>query len=395
MSLERNNIEKSKTRLKAWWNNEETDRPCIGFDYPFYNKTISSISELMEFYISFCLAKNPDGIEQCIKRFEDLKEKIYSGGDNFYSYRPNYGAGATAAVLGIEPEYRKGSDKYGYMAETVWYQGEISIDDLIPYLNEVYLDESNKWYKRFLRVTEYAAKKAKDKYNIAILDIGGVLDVLSSLVGPQKLILAMRKKPEIIEKACSLLLEIMLELYDDLQSIIDKYCDGSNSWINIWCPTHYYPVQCDFAAMLNPRWFKRFALPFIKRQAEHLDHAIYHLDGENQLVHLDDLLALDCIDGIQWVPGAGKEITASMKWMPLYEKIQASGKKVVLNAFEDPTLITQFYERLDSQLLYLSCFFMDKIRAEFYLPEFVGGKAGNGNFRKYKRKRKNEIRNSQ
>jgi len=392
MNIEEKDIQKTKKRLKKWWNNEETDRPCIGYNYPYYGKKISSVSEVMEFFIPFCLAKYPDGIEQCLDRFEELKEKIYSGGDNFYSYFPNYGAGCPAAIFGIEPEYRKGSDKYGIMSETVWYRGEISAKNIISHLEDIKLDETNEWYSRFLKITEYAAKRTNGDYTIAVLDLGGVLDVLSSLMGPQNIILTMKREPEIIDEACSLLLEKMLILYDNLQKRIDRYCDGSDSWLNLWCPTHYYPVQCDFAAMLNPQWFKRFALPYIKEQAEHMNHAIYHLDGENQLVHLDDLLSLECIDGIQWVPGAGKTITASCKWMPLYKKIQAAGKKIDLNAFEDPTLITDFYEKLDPSLLYISCFFLDIFRAEFYLPEFVGGMAGKGNFRQYKRKRKKEMR---
>jgi hypothetical protein len=37
---------------------------------------------------------------------------------------------------------------------------------------------------------------------------------------------------------------------------------------------------------------------------------------------------------------------------------------------------------------------MDRFRAEFYLPEFVGGKGGKGNFRKFKRERKRELKNA-
>jgi len=259
-------------------------------------------------------------------------------------------------------------------------------------LENTELNSKNEWYARFLRILEYATKRGGNDYTIAMTDLGGVLDVLSSLLGPTKLVLSMRKNPTIIEKACSIILEKMLKLYEDLQAIIDKHSRGCDSWLNLWCPDHYYPVQSDFSAMLNPKWFKRFGLLFIKRQAEQLDHAIYHLDGENQITHLDDLLSLDCIDGIQWVPGAGKEITASMDWMPLYKKVQAADKKVVLNQFENPTLMNAFYEKLNPNLLYISSFFIDRFRAEFYLPKFVGGKGGEGNFRKFKRERKKELK---
>jgi 5-methyltetrahydrofolate--homocysteine methyltransferase len=392
MIKEDKNIQEIKKRLGRWWNNEDTDRPCMGYNHPFYGKIISSLNEVTDFYIPFCLARNPDGIEVCLDQFEELKQKIYSGGENIYSFFPNYGAGCLAAILGIEPEYQKGSNKYGAVGETVWYMGKIHPDNVVSHIQEIELNNDNEWYARYLRVIEYAAKRAQKDYTIAMTDVGGVLDVLSSLLGPEKLILTMRRNPEIIDECCRLILEKILILYDSLQAIIDNHCQGCDSWLNLWCPDHYYPIQCDFAAMLNPKWFKRFALPYIEQQAEHMDHAVYHLDGENQIVHLDDLLALESLDGIQWVPGAGKEITASYKWMSLYEKIQAAGKKVILNQFEDPTLITEFYHKLNPDLLYISCFFLDEIRAEFYLPEFIGGEGAKGNFGRYKRKRKKELR---
>ncbi|TXT67461.1 MAG: hypothetical protein BAJALOKI1v1_90033 [Promethearchaeota archaeon] len=393
MIFEDNDIQQTKDRLSAWWNNEGLDRPCIGFNFPFTNSKITSVDEITDFFMSFCLAKNPDGIKSCMDKFEELKENLYAGGESIYSFRPNYGAGSLAAVFGVEPEYMKGSDKFGPLAETVWYLKEMAPDEAITLLEETKLDKNNEWYSRFLNIVEYAAKRAeKGNYTIAMIDLGGVLDVLSSLLGPKNIILNMKRNPELIENACTLILEKEKRVFSDLQTIIDKHSLGCNSWLNLWCPKHYYPVQSDFSAMLSPKWFKRFALPYIKEQAEDLDFAVYHLDGENQIAHLNDLLSLDCLDGIQWVPGAGKEITSSMQWMPLYEKIQAAGKKVILTNFEDSTMIPLFYEKLDPDLLYISRFFLDRFRAEFYLPEFIGGKGGKGNFRKFKRERKKEIK---
>ncbi|TFF99786.1 MAG: hypothetical protein EU541_04085 [Promethearchaeota archaeon] len=392
MKLDYSNIQERKDRLKVWWQNEDIDRPCVGFNCPYLDSEITNLNQITDFYIGFCLAKNHDNIEGCLDEFEFLMDNIYSGGDNIYSFFPNYGAGSVAALFGVEPEYSKGSDKYGPVGETVWYLNEIPIEEVISRLENTELNKNNEWYVRYLNIIEYAAKRAGKDYSIAMIDLGGVLDVLSSLLGPKNVILTMRRDPKIIERACSLILEKMQKLYNDLQALIDKYSDGCDSWLNLWCPDHYYPVQSDFSAMLNPNWFKRFGLPFIKEQAEQLDYAIYHLDGENQINHLDELLSLDCIDGIQWVPGAGKEITASTKWMPLYKKIQAAGKKVILNQFEDGTKINFFYEKLDPNLLYISTFFMDRFRAEFYLPKFLGGQGGEGNFRKFKRTRKKELK---
>ncbi|MCX7011807.1 MAG: trimethylamine corrinoid protein 2, partial [Candidatus Sumerlaeota bacterium] len=52
----------------------------------------------------------------------------------------------------------------------------------------------------------------------------------------------------------------------------------------------------------------------------------YHMDGPGQIAHLDSLLSIPELKGIQWVPGAGApDIT---RWPDLYRKIRDSGKLI-------------------------------------------------------------------
>jgi 5-methyltetrahydrofolate--homocysteine methyltransferase len=85
--------------------------------------------------------------------------------------------------------------------------------------------------------------------------------------------------------------------------------------------------------MISPGDFERFVLPSLNRTAGHLDHSIYHWDGPGQIAHLDHLLSMPHLDGIQWVPGDGSAPVWDEKWFPLYEKIQAAGKILVLHGF--------------------------------------------------------------
>lgn len=55
-----------------------------------------------------------------------------------------------------------------------------------------------------------------------------------------------------------------------------------------------------------------------------MDYAFYHLDGVGQLVHLDLLLDLPHLRGIQWVPGYGKP--PCEEWLPVLAKIRTAGK---------------------------------------------------------------------
>ena len=101
--------------------------------------------------------------------------------------------------------------------------------------------------------------------------------------------------------------------------------------MGLWAPDRWYPIQCDFSAMLSPDMFERLVLPVLKVQCEGLEHSIYHWDGPGQIPHLDMLLSIPELDGLQWVPGAGAPQAAAPQWRPLYERIQRAGKRLVLN----------------------------------------------------------------
>jgi 5-methyltetrahydrofolate--homocysteine methyltransferase len=356
-------LSEAKERLKAWWDHEIIDRPAISYYYPREEVSIAGLYDIFGF--GWDLAKNPDGIAQVIKNFENRIPYLYFGGENLPSFFPNYGAGIMAAVLGVVPKYQ---------TRTVWFSRPTPVDEIISLLESVKLNNDNLWYSRLLRITEYAAKKSKGLYQISMTDLGGILDILSSFLGPKNIILTMKRRPDIIDTCRAIILEKTLKVYDDLQNIIEKYNDGCNTWLNVWSAKRWYPIQCDFSAMLNPKWFKRFALPDIEAQAAHMDYSMYHLDGPLALPHLDDLLSIPELTGIQWVPGDGREPMGHEKWYPIYKKIQAAGKNIVNTV--TPSRLSTMYRNFNPEGLYLRTVFFSGHLAELYLPNFVGGDEG-------------------
>lgn len=357
------NITEAKERLKAWWDHEIIDRPVISYNYPHEGASIAGLLDIFGF--GWDLAKNPDGIEQVLKNFEERLPDLYFGGEAFPSFFPNYGAGIMAAVFGVVPKYQ---------TRTVWFSRPTSVDKIVPLLESVKLNNDNPWYSRLLRITEYAAKNSQGKYQISMTDLGGILDILSSFLGPKNIILTMKRSPDIIDTCRSIILEKTLKVYDDLQNIIEKYNDGCNSWLNVWSAKRWYPIQCDFSAMLNPKWFKRFALPDIRAQAAHMDYSMYHLDGPLAIPHLDDLLSIPELTGIQWVPGDGREPMGHERWYPIYKKIQAAGKNIVNTV--TPSRLSTMYKHFDPKGLLLRTVYFSESLAELYLPKFIGGNEG-------------------
>lgn len=353
-------IESAKQRMDAWWNHEVLDRPVLAYTHPKPNVPLKAWPD------HWHLAKHHDDIKGYLDQFEAAIVGTEFGGERFPVLNPNFGAGVFACVFGADSVFK---------SDTTWfYKDGVTLDTIIPLLENAEFNMNNPWYARLVKITEYAAKRAKDQYMIATTDYGGILDILASFLSPKDIFYAMKNKPGIIDTCRAIIMEKSFKLFDVLAGTIKEHCHGTSAWMGIWDRQVWYPLQCDFSYMLSPRWFKRFVLPDIVAQCKHLDHAIYHLDGVNQLPFLDDLLAIPELTGIQWVPGSGKPPMADETWLPVYKKIQAAGKNIVMDAA--PEDIMKVYRALDPKGLYVSTHFPGKIWADFYLPRWLGGNEG-------------------
>ncbi len=351
--------EDAKERMAAWWDHEILDRPVIAYTYRKPDVPAAASWD------SWFMAKHVDAIEDALDLWEKSHNGIEFGGEQFPVFWPNYGAGIMASLFGAECTFK---------SETVWFSRPTSLDEIVPLLEGAQMNKNNPWYARLLRITEVASRRGEGKFQVATTDLGGILDILASFLSPRDIFYAMRKNPGLIDTCRAIILEKENQVYDALTRIILEHCHGTTAWLSVFNAKRWYPLQCDFAYMLSPAWFKRFVLPDLVTQCQHMDYAIYHLDGVRQLPYLDDLLAIPELTGIQWVPGEGKPPMGADEWMPVYKKIQAAGKNIV--AGTSPELTAKMYRELDPKGLYVACGYPGKIWAEFFLPPFMGGKGG-------------------
>jgi hypothetical protein len=78
----------------------------------------------------------------------------------------------------------------------------------------------------------------------------------------------------------------------------------------------------------------KFALPEIAASCRRLSNPFFHLDGPGELKHLDALLAIPELKGIQWIPGAGQPPLT--EWPDVLRKIRAAGKRIQFFTHQDP-----------------------------------------------------------
>ena len=205
--------------------------------------------------------------------------------------------------------------------DTVWFEpaAQMPIQDVHPLY-----DANNVWLARVRDITAAAVKRWGSAVAVGHTDLGGNLDIVASLRTTEQLLYEVHDEPEQVERLMNEVTALWLRYYRELDAIISTGGRGTTPWASIWSPRRCYMLQCDFSYMISPKMFERFVLPDLAACCDFLDHSFYHLDGRGEIPHLDMLLSLKRLHGIQWISGAGAP--PPQRWLPLLKRVRDAGK---------------------------------------------------------------------
>lgn len=305
---------KIRQRYQAWLAGEN-DTPIMQVKAP---RRVPQTHE----YTGWNLVHNMAHPGRAFEAYERFCQQTYFAGDAVPNLWVNLGPGIPAAYLGCKVDVRP---------DTVWFEDAcMSWEQILA----ARLDENEKWWKYTLDIYRMAGQYAKGKYLVSATDLNAVMNILGSLRGTQRLLMDLIEEPEQVKRAAAHIQGVWQECYDRTYSITQQFQQGIGNWMNIWGPGRFCDVQCDFSAMISPAMFEEFVLPHLAEECRNLVWSIYHWDGPGQIPHLDILLSIPELTGIQWVPGAGRPGTGSPQWFDVYKKIQGAGKRLVLQGMD-------------------------------------------------------------
>jgi len=307
-------ISRAKNYWKAFWEKEIIDRPVVSITAP-KNKDITPDfdgSPLRTY--KTCMSRDYDSY---LNDYESYAQSMYFAGESIPHIGVDLGPDQYAGFLGSTLEAVDGHyTTWAHKCVEDWSKFEVKIDKSV-----------DSYYNHIKQFYEYAAKRANGNYLISQLDLHSNIDSMSALRDPSELCFDIMDCPEDVHRV----LDEIDRSYDDVFTMAYNAGNMKNLGSIGWAPTYvengkFAVIQCDFSCLLSPTQAREFVIPSVRKEAAYLDRSVYHYDGKDALGHLEDILAIDDIDCIQWVPGAGQPRT--IEWMDLLKKIQKAGKSL-------------------------------------------------------------------
>jgi hypothetical protein len=315
----------ARERLAARYACEVIDRCCIHVTAPRDDAPKRDMPEPAN------LEEKWTDIDAVLDRAEERFRTAYYAGEAVPFFMPSLGPNVFSAWFGCPLQFAEG---------TTWTEPIIKDWDSFDGLA---FDPENRWWHWMRKMTETAAERGKGKFLVGVNDLHPSGDGVAALRGTQEFLMDLALNPEKIKEVESIQQKAWGRVCDTLFPILENAGqDGSGGFLG-WGPGRTFPLQDDTTAMMSPEMWREFFLPGIVEQARYLDNCEFHLDGPEAVCHLDTLLEIPEINGIQWQPGAANYPMTN--WIDLLRRIQEAGKTIQISCRPDEveTLLGELY----------------------------------------------------
>jgi 5-methyltetrahydrofolate--homocysteine methyltransferase len=169
-----------------------------------------------------------------------------------------------------------------------------------------------------------AIERWQGNVQLDMTDLGGNLDIVSTFRPAEKLLLDLYDHPDEVKRLLWEAHHAWHVAFNDLSELLKPTNPGHTAWASIFSDEPYYMLQCDFCYMIGPDMFDEFVKPELDATCKLVSRPFYHLDGPGQIPHLDSLLQIPELKGIQWVPGSGSK--SESEWPEIHRKIRDADK---------------------------------------------------------------------
>ncbi len=344
-------FEQALQRIAAWYEQQLIDRPPVRFTR--HNAEYEAADGVWKPDWHDLKDKWFDEEYQIERFLKQVRGKHYLG-ETFPIYWPNLGPNVFAALYGCHLEFAE---------VTSW-----AMPVLENYDQAVKLDWHSEYLLKLDSLTRAALEVCHGQFLVGYTDLHPGLDWLAAVRGTEPLLLDMVDRPEQLPPFLARCTTDFLALYDHFDHLLKAARQPSVTWMGIPSFGQMHIPSCDFAAMISPRYFKKFALPALLTEVQHMTHNIFHVDGKGVARHLDVILDMPNVQAIQWVQGVGDDLPI-MQWVPLIKRVQAAGKSIVVDL--GPAELEDFIAAVRPEGIFLTMACADEVEEQAVLKRIL------------------------
>lgn len=278
-------------KLRAWWEHTEQESPCLQLTVACEDsqrgeeggRGPEEPADLRRYWF------DAEWVTRHVVRGIDRTTYL---GVSVPHHMPGLGSASMAGALGAEMEYVD--------QQTMWAH---PCFDRLEQVLDVTWDPSRPFCRTLLELTERSVAASPDHHYVAHFPLEGVSDIIAGLYGTSEFMTDLVERPSLMKRALAHLKRIWIAVFGQVDSLIARGGNrGRCGWAGIWAPGTTFPLQEDLSHNISPAMYREFLLPHVRDMVEALDYALYHLDGERAIAHLEMLLAIPRLRAIQWVP---------------------------------------------------------------------------------------------
>jgi hypothetical protein len=238
-----------------------------------------------------------------------------------------------------------------FREEAIW--AKPVIDEWGDLTEQIRIHWESEFWKMIEEMTRRAADLAVGTCAVKVPALLHGLDGLADLRGTERLATDLIDKAEVIQRALRRLNSYWAVVYETLWRTAKSYGAETTDMLPLWCPGRFGSMQCDFMVMIGRAMFREFMVPDLEKCAAFLDKSIFHLDGAEATHHLDDLLAIEDIDCIQFQQGNTWGVTSDpiAPFIPMLKRIQEAGTCVYVSF--PPEEMEEVMKGLSSKRLFI------------------------------------------
>ena len=268
-------------------------------------------------------------------------KNTYYGLDAYPYVSASIGPDLLAGMLGVKLEYNEASEWARHTAAEFAEFQDFS------------MDENNFYYRSMLEILRAYAEDGKTgDYILGTTDLNTLMDGLCALIGSENTCYELMDSPEEVRRVLKEHLELFKKVYTKYQSIAMQYQGGCTNWLGVFSEKPAYFISNDAMVMLSGPMLEEFVMEPLGEMARFLGRSLFHLDGENVIRHLDAILSVPEITGVQ--VQATPAAQCSELWIPQIRKIQAAGKCAWVEATDGEDLMN-YIRQLEPEGLFIRC----------------------------------------